>query len=40
MYEKKYTSKSITKYDSEGNPYTYRILTLTIKKKSIDEIAR
>ena len=40
MYEKKYTSKSITKYDSEGNPYIYRILTLTIKKKSIDEIAR
>lgn len=40
MYEKKYTSKSMTKYDSEGNPYTYRILTLTITRKSIDEVAK
>lgn len=39
-YDKKYTSKSVTKYDSEGNPYIYRILTLTVTKKSIDEIAR
>lgn len=40
MYKKEYTSKTITKYDKDGNPYTYRILTLTITKKSIDKIAK
>lgn len=40
MYKKEYTSKTITKYDKDGNPYTYKILTLTITKKSIDKIAK
>ncbi len=40
MYKKEYTSKTITKYDKGGNPYTYKILTLTITKKSIDKIAK
>lgn len=40
MYKKEYTSKTITKYDKDGNPYTYRILTLTITKKSIDKITK
>ncbi len=40
MYKKKYTSRTITKYDSDGDPYDYTILTLTITKKRIDEIAK
>lgn len=40
MYKKEYTSKTITKYDKDGDPYTYKILTLTITKKSIDKIAK
>ena len=40
MYKKEYTSKTITKYDKDGNPYTYKILILTITKKSIDKIAK
>lgn len=40
MYKKEYTSKTITKYDKDGNPYTYKILTLIITKKSIDKIAK
>ena len=40
MYKKEYASKTITKYDKDGNPYTYKILTLTITKKSIDKIAK
>lgn len=40
MYKKEYTSETITKYDSDGDPYSYKILTLTITKKSIDSIAR
>ncbi len=40
MYKKEYTSKTITKYDKDGNPYTYKILTLTITKKSIYKIAK
>lgn len=40
MYKKEYTSKTITKYDKDGNSYIYKILTLTITKKSIDKIAK
>ena len=40
MYKKEYTSKTITKCDKDGDPYTYKILTLTITKKSIDKIAK
>lgn len=40
MYKKKYTSRTIIKYDLDGDPYDYTILTLTITKKSIDDIAK
>lgn len=40
MYKKDYSVKTITKYDSEGEPYSYRIFTLTLSKKTIDEVAR
>ncbi len=39
MYKKKYTSRTYTRHDSKGNFYTYKVLTLTITKKSINTIA-
>ncbi|MDO5714210.1 MAG: C40 family peptidase [Tissierellia bacterium] len=40
MYKKEYTTRNIIKYDEEGNSYIYRIITLNIQKRNIDEIAR
>ena len=40
MYKKEYETQTITKYNDDGEAYDYRIFILTIKKKTIDEIAR